>query len=124
MSFPLLEKMEKEDPTYGLPLIAAIQSGNEDKVLEITKVVESMRGLGKSSGAGLGAGFVAFPYIFGQPPQQVQTPQQPQQAPPPSKGDLVSKLKELKEALDDGLITKEEFESTKTELMAKWKKDG
>ena len=124
VSFPLLEKMEKEDPTYGLPLIAAIQSGSEDKVLEITKVVESMRGLGKSSGAAFGAGFVAVPYMFGQPAQQAQAPQQPQQAPPPSKGDLVSKLKELKEALDDGLITKEEYEVTKTELMAKWKKDG
>ena len=131
--FPLLEKMEKEDPTYGLPIMAAIQSGDGDKVLETVKIVESMRGLGKSSGAGLAAGVVGIPYIFGAPPYQQQ--QQPQQAPPPpqpqvqappppQKVDYVAKLKELKEALDGGLLTKEEYDSMRAELLAKWKGSG
>jgi membrane protease subunit (stomatin/prohibitin family) len=125
--FPLLEKMEKEDPTYGLPIMAAIQSGDGDKVLETVKIVESMRGLGKSSGAGLAAGIVGIPYIFGAPPYQAQQPAQ-QQAPPqpaqqvqPQQVDYMSKLKELKEAFDGGLISKEEYDSMKAELLAKWK---
>jgi len=127
VGLPLFEKMEKEDPTYGLPLIAAIQSGNEEKVLEITKIVESMRGIGKSPGAGFAAGVMAMPYVFGAPPSYPPAAQQPTQAPqaaPPQaeKVDLMAKLKALKEALDSGLITKEEHDAMKADLLDKWKK--
>lgn len=132
--FPLLEKMEKEDPTYGLPIMAAIQSGDGDKVLDTVKIVESMRGLGKSPGAGLAAGVVGIPYIFGAPPYQQQTQSPPQQAPAPQPQpqpaaaaqpvDFMAKLKELKEAFDGGLISKEEYDSMRAELLAKWKGGG
>jgi membrane protease subunit (stomatin/prohibitin family) len=131
VKFPLLEKMEREDPTYGLPIMNAIQSGDGDKVLETIKVVESMRGLGKSPGAGLAAGVVGIPYIFGAPPYppqqqpQQQVPQpQPQPAAQAQQVDYVAKLKELKEAFDSGLVTKEEYDSMRAELLAKWKGGG
>lgn len=118
ISLPLLEKMEREDPTYGLPLIAAIQKGDEDKVLEITKVVESMRALGKSPGAGWGAALVAIPGLLGTQPA-APAAARPAPAQPAEKSPL-GKLRELKQMLDEGLITKEEYEATKKEILKKY----
>ncbi|MEM0372992.1 MAG: SPFH domain-containing protein [Sulfolobaceae archaeon] len=116
ISLPLLEKAEREDPTYTLPLLIAIQKGDEDKVLEITKVVESLRALGQSPGVGILGALFALPQIMGQVtqpvmPQQTQTPPQQQLKSP------YERLKELKRMLDDGLITKEEYEEAKKKIL-------
>src|SRR3989304_5167578 len=125
VSLPLLEKIEKEDPTYGLPLLIAIQKGDEDKVLEITKVVESMRALGKSSGAGLVGALFAVPSMLGYPAPAAQPPPQypasPQTQPTKSP---VDKLRELKQMLDEGLITAEDYEKSKKEVLEQMKKGG
>lgn len=122
VSLPMLERMETEDPTYGLPLLIAIQKGDEDKVLEIIKVVESMRALGKSGGTGILGALYAVPGLLGPsiypPPQPQQPPQQQQQ--PPSKS-YIDRLRELKQMLDEGLITQEEYEKVKKEILEKMK---
>ncbi|NPA47900.1 MAG: SPFH domain-containing protein [Thermococci archaeon] len=133
VSFPYLEKLEREDPTYGVALMSALQSGDEARVLETVKVVESMRALGKAGGAAMGAGLVAIPYLFGgqpyqQPPQQPyqqayqQPPQPPQQpsksgAPDDELGKIKKKLEMLKELYEDGLITEEEYKAKKKKLL-------
>lgn len=130
VSFPYLEKLENEDPTYGVALMSALQSGDEARVLETIKVVESMRALGKSGGAAMGAGLVAIPYLFGggypqappgQYPQPQQPPQQPpQQAPQPQpspKEGVKEKLSLLKELYEEGLITQEEYEAKRKKLL-------
>ncbi len=110
LNTPLLERMEQADPTYGLALIAAIQEGNEDKVLEITRTVESMRAIGKAGGAGIGAALVAIPQLLGQQQANVQSKHQREKSP-------IEKLRDLKQMLDEGLITREEYESTKKEIL-------
>lgn len=123
VSLPLLEKMEKEDPTYGLPLLLAIQKGDEEKVLEITKVVESMRALGKAPGAGIFGALFAVPSMLGPsmppayPPTQYQVP-----PPSPPTKTPVERLRELKQMLDEGLITAEEYEKVKKEILDQMKK--
>lgn len=130
VSFPYLEKLEKEDPIYGVSLISALQSGDEARVLEIIKVVESMRALGKSGSAALGAGLIAIPYLFGGrypsvPPSQYQQPSAPlqqsiQQVPqrkPLPKETIKEKLATLKELYEEGLITKEDYEAKKKKLL-------
>ena len=124
ISLPQLERMEKEDPTYGLPLLLAIQRGDEDKVLEIIKTVEVMRALGKSPAAGWMGALVAMPSLMQQvvqPPQQ--PPQQPTQPTQPAESPVITKLRELKKMLDEGLITQEEYEQLKKEILAKFKKE-
>lgn len=120
VSLPQLERMEKEDPTYGLPLLLAIQKGDEDKVLEIVKTVEIMRALGRSPAAGWMGALVATPGLL-QPVVQQQAQTQPQQ--PQKKSPVVERLRELKEMLDEGLITQEEYESMKKELLEKYKQE-
>jgi membrane protease subunit (stomatin/prohibitin family) len=129
VSLPQLEKMEKEDPTYGLPLLLAIQKGDEDKVLEIVKTVEIMRALGRSPAAGWMGALVAMPGLL-QPvvqqqaqPQQPQAPQQQPPQQPQRKSPIVEKLRELKEMLDEGLITQEEYDKLKKELLEKYKQE-
>lgn len=126
VGLPQLEKMEKEDPTYGLPLLLAIQKGDEDKVLEIVKTVEIMRALGRAPAAGWMGALVAMPALL-QPVVQQQAQQQPQQQaptpPPQRKSPVVEKLRELKEMLDEGLITQEEYEKMKKELLEKYKQE-
>jgi len=130
ITLPQLERMEKEDPTYGLPLLLAIQKGDEDKVLEIVKTVEVMRALGKSPAAGWMGALVAMPTLMQQAIQPTQ-PQQPQQAPAqpapapaqPQESPLVAKLRELKKMLDEGLITQEEYDQLKKELLEKYRRE-
>ncbi len=125
VGLPQLEKMEKEDPTYGLPLLLAIQKGDEDKVLEIVKTVEIMRALGRAPAAGWMGALVAMPSLL-QPvvQQQAQQPQQQTPVPPPQrKSPVVEKLRELKEMLDEGLITQEEYEKMRKELLEKYKQE-
>ncbi|WP_157861050.1 SPFH domain-containing protein [Desulfurococcus amylolyticus] len=119
-SLPQLERMEKEDPTYGLPLLLAIQKGEEDKVLEIVKTVEVMRALGKSPVAGWMGALVAMPSLMQQVVQPTQQPSQPSQ---PAESPTIAKLRELKKMLDEGLITKEEYEQLKKEILEKFKKE-
>ncbi|MEM3949070.1 MAG: SHOCT domain-containing protein, partial [Zestosphaera sp.] len=115
-------------PTYGLPLLLAIQKGDEDKVLEIVKTVEIMRALGRSPAAGWMGALIAMPGLL-QPVVQQQAQPQPQQAPPAPpqqpqrETPIVEKLRELKEMLDEGLITQEEYESMKKELLEKYKQE-
>lgn len=123
VSLPLLEKAEKEDPTYGLPLLIAIQSGNEDKVLEITKVVESMRALGKAPGAGLLGALFALPSMLGGMAAQAP-PSPPPRPPSPPEKSPYEKLKELKKMLDDGLISPEEYEEVKKAILNELKESG
>lgn len=128
VSLPQLEKMEKEDPTYGLPLLLAIQRGDEDKVLEIVKTVEIMRALGRAPAAGWMGALVAVPGllqpVIQQQAQPAQAPQ-PQQTPQPiqKKSPVVEKLRELKEMLDEGLITQEEYDKLKKELLEKYRQE-
>ena len=120
VGLPLLEKMEKEDTTYGLPLLIAIQKGDEDKVLEITKVVESMRALGKAPGGGVFGALFAVPSVLGSAmpsAQQYQT-----STPSPSAKPSIDRLRELKQMLDEGLITAEEYEKVKKEILDQMKK--
>jgi len=119
VSLPQLEKMEKEDPTYGLPLLIAIQKGDEDKVLEIIRTVESLRALGRAPGVGVLGALVALPGIM----QPVSQPS-PTQAPQPVKEEkpIIEKLRELKKMLDEGLITQEEYEKLKKELLEEFKR--
>jgi hypothetical protein len=129
VSLPLLEKAEKEDPTYGLPLLIAIQKGDEDKVLELTKVVESMRALGKAPGAGLLGALFAVPGMLGAPsyappPAYGAPPTAPPLTPPTPSKSLIDRLRELKQMLDEGLITKEEYEQAKKEILEQTKKVG
>jgi len=131
-SLPLLEKMEKEDPTYGLPLLMAMQNGRESDVLQLVKTVESMRALGKSSGAGFMGALFAIPQMLGAPPQQYPPPQAygpqsaggtPQPTAPSAQAKTpVEKLRELKQMLDEGLITQEEFDKTKQQILGEFKK--
>lgn len=128
VSLPQLEKMEKEDPTYGLPLLLAIQRGDEDKVLEIVKTVEIMRALGRAPAAGWMGALVAVPGLL-QPviQQQAQPAQAPQLQQPPQptqkKSPVVEKLRELKEMLDEGLITQEEYDKLRKELLEKYRQE-
>jgi hypothetical protein len=126
VSLPQLEKMEKEDPTYGLPLLVAIQKGDEDKVLELVKTVESMRALGKSPGVGVLGALVALPQMLTPtvaPPQPQQSQSQAtQQLPPQPVKSPMEKLRELKQMLDEGLISKEEYEQMKKEILEQYKK--
>ncbi len=121
-TFPYLEKLESEDPTYGVPLMAAMQSGQADKALDIIKIVESMRGIGKSSGAGIGAGLVGLPYLFGQQPAAapaappaygaaaVAAPQAPAMS-------IEDKLLKLKDLLDKELISPEEYQEKRKKYL-------
>lgn len=127
VSLPQLERMEKEDPTYGLPLLIAIQKGDEDKVLEIVKTVESLRAIGRAPAAGWMGAIVAVPPLMQQAmaPPTPPTPAPPQQPPPtaqPQESPIVAKLRELKSMLDEGLITQEEYEQLKKELLEKYRK--
>ncbi|ACL10503.1 SPFH domain-containing protein [Desulfurococcus amylolyticus] len=122
-SLPQLERMEKEDPTYGLPLLLAIQKGEEDKVLEIVKTVEVMRALGKSPAAGWMGALVAMPSLMQQVVQPTQQSQQPSQPSQPAESPTIAKLRELKNMLDEGLITREEYEQLKKEILEKFKKE-
>jgi membrane protease subunit (stomatin/prohibitin family) len=130
ITLPQLERMEKEDPTYGLPLLLAIQKGDEDKVLEIVKTVEVMRALGKSPAAGWMGALVAMPTLMQQaiPPTQPQQPQQVPSQPPQvpaqvQESPIVAKLRELKKMLDEGLITQEEYDQLRKELLEKYRKE-
>jgi len=121
-TFPYLEKLEKEDPTYGVPLMAAMQSGQSDKALDIIKIVESMRGIGQSSGAGIGAGLVGIPYLFGQggapgaPPVYGGTA--PQGAAPSAPAlSIEDRLLKLKDLLDKGLISEEEYQEKRKKYL-------
>jgi len=77
-----------------------------------------------SAGAGLGMGMVAGG-AFGNMAQQMFTPLQQQQTPPPvtpqgsTTDDPVAKLKKLKEMLDLGLIEQAEYDAKKAEIMSK-----
>ncbi len=135
-TLPFFDQL-KEDPTYGLPLHIALQNGDVDKVLDITKTVESMRALGKSPGAGTVGAIFAMPQMMAAPPAYGMPPaygapyqQPPMYAPPPQTQQTqpkpeqaiktpYEKLKELKSMLDEGLITKEEFENLKKEILVK-----
>jgi membrane protease subunit (stomatin/prohibitin family) len=128
VSLPQFEKMEKEDPTYGVALLAALQRGEEDRVLEIVKTVESMRALGKSPGVGMLGALVALPQMLAPtvaPPQPPQPPspttQQQPSSPQPAKSPM-EKLRELKQMLDEGLISKEDYEQLKKEILEQYKK--
>jgi len=120
ISLPQLEKMEKEDPTYGLPLLLAIQKGDEDKALEIIRTVESLRALGKAPGAGILGALIAMPGLLQPiqpaPPQQPPPQPQPTQPQQPSTS-IADKLRELKKLLDDGLITQEEYEAMRKKIL-------
>jgi hypothetical protein len=119
VSLPQLEKMEKEDPTYGLPLLIAIQKGDEDKVLEIIRTVESLRALGRSPGVGVLGALVALPGLM----QPITQPPPPQvQQPVKEEKPIIEKLRELKKMLDEGLITQEEYEKLKKELLEEFKR--
>jgi membrane protease subunit (stomatin/prohibitin family) len=117
VSLPLLEKMEKEDPTYGLPLLIAIQKGEEDQVLQIVKTVESMRALGKSPGAGIMGALFAIPQMLGAQPAQPVQPSQPVQPAQPAQKSFADRLRELKKMLDDGLITQEDYDRVKKQIL-------
>jgi membrane protease subunit (stomatin/prohibitin family) len=117
VSLPLLEKMEKEDPTYGLPLLIAIQKGEEDQVLQIVKTVESMRALGKSPGAGIMGALFAIPQMLGAQPVQPVQPSQPVQPAQPAQKSFADRLRELKKMLDDGLITQEDYDRVKKQIL-------
>lgn len=117
VSLPLLEKMEKEDPTYGLPLLIATQKGEESEVLQLVKTVESMRALGKSPGVGVMGALFALPQMLGaQPTPAVQPPAQ-QYQPPPRVKTPRERLGELKQMLDEGLITQEDYERAKKQIL-------
>lgn len=116
VSLPLLEKMEKEDPNYGLPLLIAIQKGQEDRVLEIVKTVESMRALGKAPGAGVMGALFAIPAMLGMQAPSTAAP------PPTQKRTPAEKLRELKQLLDEGLISKEDYEQAKKEILEQFKR--
>uniref|UniRef100_A0A7C4JL63 SPFH domain-containing protein n=1 Tax=Staphylothermus marinus TaxID=2280 RepID=A0A7C4JL63_STAMA len=125
ISLPQLEKMEKEDPTYGLPLLIAIQKGDEDKVLEIVRTVESLRAIGRAPAAGWMGAIVAIPPLMQQAiaPTTPPTPQAQPQPPQPQETPVLAKLRELKKMLDEGLITQEEYNQLKKELLEKYKKE-
>jgi len=128
VSLPQFEKMEKEDPTYGVALIAALQKGEEERVLEIVKTVESMRALGKSPGVGMLGALVALPQMLAPmapspQPQQSPSPATQQQPPSPQPAKSpMERLRELKQMLDEGLISKEEYEQLKKEILEQYKK--
>lgn len=125
VSLPQLEKMEKEDPTYGLPLLIAIQKGDEDKVLEIIRTVESLRALGRAPGAGILGALIAMPGLLQplqQPPQPTPPPQQQVQPQQPAGVSVADKLRELKRLFDEGLITKEEYESMRKKILEEFAK--
>jgi len=56
-------------------------------------------------------------------PQQPQAPQQQPPQQPQRKSPIVEKLRELKEMLDEGLITQEEYDKLKKELLEKYKQE-
>jgi len=127
VSLPFFEKLEKEDPTYGVPLMAAIMKGNDVEAFNLIKTVESMRAIAKSPGAGAIGALSALPQAFGTPPQRQaiegsaagRTPQQLAQT--PSTSTHLERLKELKRILDEGLITQEEFDHTKKQILEEMK---
>jgi hypothetical protein len=105
-------------------LLLAIQKGDEEKVLEITKVVESMRALGKAPGAGILGALFAVPSMLGpsMPPPTPSPP--PTTSPAQSTKSPLEKLKELKQMLDEGLITADDYEKVKKELLEEMKKSS
>lgn len=80
-----------------------------------------MRGIGQSSGAGIGAGLVGLPYLFGQQPAAP--------AAPPAYGgaavgaaaapemSIEDKLLKLKDLLDKELITQEEYQEKRKKYL-------
>ncbi|HDN01573.1 MAG TPA: SPFH domain-containing protein [Candidatus Bathyarchaeota archaeon] len=127
VTLPQLEKMEKEDPTYGLPLLLAIQKGDEEKVLEIVKTVEIMRALGKSPAAGWMGALVAMPTLMQQAMQPIRSQQTLSQPTPQTvqsqESPIITRLRELKKMLDEGLITQEEYNQLKKELLEKYRRE-
>lgn len=90
--------------------------------VDIMKDVANNPGAGgiASAGAGLGMGLAAggafggmAQQTFNQPQQQSQQPQQPTAENP------MEKLKQLKEMLDMGVITQEDFDEKKKEILSK-----
>ena len=72
-----------------------------------------------AAGAGLGMG-IAAGGMFGNMAQQTFNPQHTQQATPPSTNDNpVEKIKQLKEMFDLGVLTQEEFDTKKKEILSK-----
>jgi membrane protease subunit (stomatin/prohibitin family) len=67
-------------------------------------------GVGMAMAVGMGMGGVVAPLATGQAPGQV--------ASPPAADDVATKLKKLKLLLDEKLITQEEYEAKKKELLA------
>jgi membrane protease subunit (stomatin/prohibitin family) len=146
LTMPFFDELMK-DPTYGLPLHIALQSGDMNKVMDMVKTVESMRALGKSGGASTVGALFAVPQMLGAqqyapppyppqyaqpyPPQYAQQPapqQQPSASPQPqTQGESgvkspLEKLRELKQMLDEGFITQDEFDKTKNEILSQMKK--
>lgn len=128
-------KLEASDPTIQKRMDEAMfmqgQFGNTwmtQRQMEIMQDVANnpgMAGMGSGLGMGMGAG-IAFgnmsQMMFGQP---IQQPNQPAPAPGPSPtsaapagNPVMEKLKQAKELLDMGLISQEEFDAKKKELLS------
>lgn len=123
VSLPLLEKMEKEDPTYGLPLISAIQRGDERSVLELIKNIETAKAISKSN-IPIGVPFMPFSYPSYQPQPIQQQPQIQQQSQQDEKKQQkhIDRLRELKKMLDEGLITQEDYDDAKKKILEEFRK--
>jgi membrane protease subunit (stomatin/prohibitin family) len=120
---PDLDKLGKEDPTYGAILYNAIMKGNDTEAARIMERIETMRALGKSPATGIWGAMIAVPQALGQQPPQpaYQQQSQPQPSLPPNQPvqakTPLERLRELKQMLDEGLITQEEFEASKKQIL-------
>jgi len=98
--------------------------------VDIMKTMAANEGAGgaaAAAGAGIGMGMAAAGGMFGmmnpmmnqmqQQPQQQQQQQQPAQQPAAATGP-VEKIKQLKEMLDLGVLTQEEFDAKKAEILS------
>ena len=82
-----------------------------------------MRALGKAPGAGIFGALFAVPSMLGpsMPPTYPPT-QYPVTPPSPPTIPSVERLRELKQMLDEGLITAEEYEKVKKDILEQMKK--
>lgn len=125
------DELRRRYDEIGMDAIAKMRNAQADKSVmgilgddwakqqqvDILKGIASNEGGGgvASAGAGLGMGLAAGG-VFGGMAQQVFNPSQNQQ---PTNISPVEKIKQLKEMLDLGAITQEEFDAKKKEILSK-----
>lgn len=124
VELPLFKKIQEEDPKAGIALFTQLMDGQGG---DYAKLVDSMKALGNSSAAGMIGAFIGVPQMLGSALQQ-SPPQNTAQSSntvnnQPSQGTKktsVDKLRELKQMLDEKLISQDDYDKAKTAILGEF----